>query len=624
MRLEALCAAFILALGLQTLRVFFPLVVYVYGAQPGVSSLAMGRLAIGVFLSAWLAALPVRIFGPRRALMVCAGALALLRLVLQFVAPAHGLWVAAAGTVAFLWTVPALLAIARGSNAEGSVRVGVGLILGLALDVAIAGAFWTWDPVWQRSASAAAVTILTVVVYWFLLRGLLRDPVDAARTDAGFTVAWVLIGLGPLLLLHVLTLHNPARLTAVTGWPLPAALLFVLVADALAVAAAAVVRRGPVALTAAALLIPATYLAQGTGAMAAAGLAAAAICAGVVMVALLAAQGRGRLHPGLARTTAGWAIGALVFVVAAFLYYVGYDVRLPFEAPAVPVVAAALAALAAVAPVYAIHLAPPLRPGRSRPVVALLLVPLLLWAGGRAPRPTPGNGWPLRVMSYNLHQGYATSGAQDLEALARTIEAAGADVVALQEVSRGWVINGSTEMLTWFARRLRMAFAWGPAADATWGNAILSRRPIVAAASTALPRGGAPMRRGVLWAEVDLGRGEQVFVIATHFHHVEDEGAIREGQATAVVQLWKRRARTVLLGDLNATPDAREIALLKDAGLRDAFALAGQGSGLTYSSASPQRRIDYIWVSPDLTPRDFRVLPGQASDHLGIAVTVGR
>jgi endonuclease/exonuclease/phosphatase family metal-dependent hydrolase len=584
----------------------------------------MGRLAIGVFLTAWLAALPVRLLGPSRGLMVCAGALALLRLALQFTAPAQGLWLAAAGTVAFLWAIPALLAVARGGDAEGSVRVGVGLIMGLALDVAIAGVFWTWDPVWQRSASAAGVAIVTVLVYGLLLRGLLRDPVDPARTDTSIAMAWTLAGLGPLLLLHVLVLHNPARLTAVTGWPLPAALLFVLAADALAVATAAVVRHGPGALTAAALLIPAIYLAQGTGSRAAAGLAAGTVCAGIVMVALLAAQGRGRLHPGLARTTAGWAVGALVFVVAAFLYYLGYDVRLPFEAAAVPVVAAALVALAAVAPVYAIHLAPPLRPGRSRPVVALLLVPLLLWGSGRSPRPAPGDGWPIRVMSYNLHQGYATSGAQDLEGLARTIESAGGDVVALQEVSRGWVINGSTEMLSWLARRLRMASVWGPAADAIWGNAILSRRPIATAGNTALPRGGAPMRRGVLWAEVDLGRGERLFVIATHFHHVEGEGAIREPQAAAVVRLWNRRTRTVLLGDLNATPDAREITFLKDAGLRDAFALAGQGSGLTYSSASPQRRIDYIWVSPDLTPRDFRVLPGQASDHLGIAVTVGR
>ena len=137
LRLEVLFAAFTMTLGLQTMRAFFPLVVYVYGTRPGVTSIDMGTLAIGVFLTASLAAVPVRLFGPRRALMLCAGALALLRLAVQFVGPAQGLWLASAGTIAFLWTVPALLAVARGSDPESSARVGIGLVMGLALDVAI-------------------------------------------------------------------------------------------------------------------------------------------------------------------------------------------------------------------------------------------------------------------------------------------------------------------------------------------------------------------------------------------------------------------------------------------------------------------------------------------------------
>lgn len=78
------------------------------------------------------------------------------------------------------------------------------------------------------------------------------------------------------------------------------------------------------------------------------------------------------------------------------------------------------------------------------------------------------------------------------------------------------------------------------------------------------------------------------------------------------------------MGDLNALPDAREIAILRGAGLRDAFALAGQGDGFTYRSDRPYERIDYVWISPDIAAREFKVLPGQASDHLGIAVTVAR
>jgi endonuclease/exonuclease/phosphatase family metal-dependent hydrolase len=213
---------------------------------------------------------------------------------------------------------------------------------------------------------------------------------------------------------------------------------------------------------------------------------------------------------------------------------------------------------------------------------------------------------------------------QDLEALARTIEAADAKVVALQEVSRGWVVNGSTDMLAWLARRLGMVAAWGPAADPSFGNAVLSRRPIANAGYVALPRVGMPMRRGALWAAVDLGGGETLLVIATHLHHVEAHGHVRELQAFAVANLWHERPRAVVLGDFNATPEATEIEVLRRAGLRDAFVLAGAGEGFTYPATRPERRIDYIFVSPDLAVRDFRVLPGTASDHLGIAVTVVR
>jgi endonuclease/exonuclease/phosphatase family metal-dependent hydrolase len=43
----------------------------------------------------------------------------------------------------------------------------------------------------------------------------------------------------------------------------------------------------------------------------------------------------------------------------------------------------------------------------------------------------------VRVLTYNLHFGFDVRGWSDLEAAARAIEATGADVVGLQEVSRG-------------------------------------------------------------------------------------------------------------------------------------------------------------------------------------------
>jgi endonuclease/exonuclease/phosphatase family metal-dependent hydrolase len=78
------------------------------------------------------------------------------------------------------------------------------------------------------------------------------------------------------------------------------------------------------------------------------------------------------------------------------------------------------------------------------------------------------------------------------------------------------------------------------------------------------------------------------------------------------------------MGDLNAEPGSREITMLRAAGLVDAFQ-AGGGTPpdeLTYSSDRPERRIDYIWLSPDLAASGFDATTGTASDHRGVAATV--
>ena len=84
------------------------------------------------------------------------------------------------------------------------------------------------------------------------------------------------------------------------------------------------------------------------------------------------------------------------------------------------------------------------------------------------------------------------------------------------------------------------------------------------------------------------------------------------------------RPATVLLGDLNAEPGSAEIAMLGRAGLVDAFAAGGgrPGDEPTWPSDRPERRIDYLWLPPDLAAAGFAATTGTASDHRGVAVTV--
>ena len=46
------------------------------------------------------------------------------------------------------------------------------------------------------------------------------------------------------------------------------------------------------------------------------------------------------------------------------------------------------------------------------------------------------------------------------------------------------------------------------------------------------------------------------------------------------------------------------------------------GDGYTSRPDNPVKRIDYIWLSNDLTAMDFSISDSRASDHLPVAVTV--
>jgi endonuclease/exonuclease/phosphatase (EEP) superfamily protein YafD len=74
----------------------------------------------------------------------------------------------------------------------------------------------------------------------------------------------------------------------------------------------------------------------------------------------------------------------------------------------------------------------------------------------------------------------------------------------------------------------------------------------------------------------------------------------------------------VLVGDLNARPEWRQVEELLAAGWVDAWAEAGSGPGYTSNAADPRYRIDYLLHTPDLTTVEVEVIESQASDHLAV------
>ena len=619
--------------GVQLMRTLFVgMAVYLTQVHE-VDPVMVGLLGLVVFLSGFLAPVVRRIFGARNALPVVVGLLTLVWLAEKFVSSLPiDLGLSIAGSVLFLWSLPLLFQSLRsGKKADSAVLAVIALLLGLSGETAVKGVFGTVELSWAAGVGAHIVAVFLAVAQGFLLWRFVSTN-DQREEQASAAVRWPYLAIGPTLVLQLLIFQNIAHQTSLIGWPQPAVLTWVLAANLAGIVVAVESARQarsvpwPVLMLLGGLLI-AMVTVDGSGISAAMTMLIGQIVVAVLLVAIARPVSQ---STGVASARGVWAwmnVGMLGLFFLLFLYYATYQIDVLAPQEVVRPLAALLIVLAAVRAGMA-------RLGGGVPVtrvaavagLLLLLLPLVLLARWKDVGPSPGDGLPVRVMTYNIRQGFDVHGRHGLEGLAKVIEEEEPDIVALQEVSRGWVINGSVDVLTWLSQRLEMDYVWGPAADPVWGNAVLSRLPIVSSQNHEMPNNDAVrLDRGFLTVEIDVGGGETIDVIATHFHSGDGDSAIRMPQAEAVLGAVNSGRPTVLLGDFNARPDHPEMLLIADAGFNDALVASGaSGDDFTYPSNAPYERIDYVWASPDLQIRDFSTADSLASDHFAVAATVYR
>ena len=634
---ETAFLALTVVFGLQLLRVLLTGLVFYIRDSLDAGSITPGAYALVLFLLAFLAPTVGRFLGPRRSLVLIAAGLALMRLAEQMVPwAAVDLGLSTVGTVLFLLFIPTYIGHLRTRGDAGVRPFAYGLLLGFAADTAIKGGFGTLDLSWQPKGTADGITVVMFVLHAALLWTVLREKGSEPGGDGGFLRSIPLIALGPILFLELLLYQNIGQQTVLIGWDQAHVVAWLVLASAigLVLATEAMVRPdygGWAAVVGLFGLFPLLVIGERSGLAAAIMvlIGQAAISLAVATIAL--AVGRGGDRSGIGGVSRASGLGMLILLVLAFLYYSNYQFDLPGGSSVIPPLGGAIILVVFLVGAVRFQEYRPLPINRVPAVAAILLLaaPLGYLAAWDEPRPVAPPGYPVRVMSYNLHQGFDVDGDMAIEELAEDIEAQGADIVALQEVSRGWVIDGSVDMLVWLSRRLEMPYVWGPAADSVWGNAVLSRYPILGALTHPMPNNfEIQLERSYTVAQIDVGAPDPLVVIATHLHHVEEEGHLRTPQVLAVIEAWGGRGSSVILGDLNAEPDSPEIRLLEDAGLRDSFVASGAraegNTGYTARSDDLLKRIDYIWISPDIEASAFALTDGAASDHLGLAVTLDK
>ena len=223
----------------------------------------------------------------------------------------------------------------------------------------------------------------------------------------------------------------------------------------------------------------------------------------------------------------------------------------------------------------------------------------------------------VKVLTYNIYHGEDANKGSNLDAVAGIINSLKPDLVALQEVDNKTRRAKKLDLTAELSKRTGMQGIFGKAMDydgGGYGEAVLSRHPIIDTKNNPLPHTAKAEPRAALEVHIELPSGAKMAFVGTHLDHQQDQSN-RMMQAERIMELYENYdLPLVLAGDLNATPGSDPINLLP----RQWSDAAEDNPQPTFPSVKPARRIDYIMYKPKDMWKvvEVRVIDEKvASDH---------
>ena len=577
----------------------------------GAPNTNLAAVAIAVFATSFLALIVANRLGPRRAVGVSAAIFGIstvmltasrsnwLDLALSVVALAAGFW----------W-----LALFHSSRVgEAPPALARALPVAFVADLALRAGFRTQPVVDLAWPVAVGIAVVALLVFGAAaIASLSGDRQWTAPTPLG---ALATVAAPALLLVAETGATNGAQVALAAGLglgPEPARATqigTIVLGVGLAAGSAALVRFGTsrvigaglLALGAALLWWHQPFVALLGGLVLAAGVV---VCAATI---LGASQVPAR-SPTL--IVLALSLGWIVFVVATFGFYAFYALQ-----PAVWAATAVAALATLVVPTPTVRLATPLAASLATVAVA---VPLLAFITAPMPPQPEAPRITFRLMTYNVHQGFNASQIPALEEIVATIAQESPDVLVLQEVVRGWMIDEQHDVLTVLSQRLEMQYVFLPTIGDLYGNAVLSRYPMEVTKRVAYAPGPSQRNqpRGALFVRIG-----DLLVVATHLDHTSDGTFVRQDQVRTILREIGDATSVVVAGDLNAEPGSIEIRLFDQAGYQD----LGQSAGPTTTGQDPPARIDYVWGLGVVGSQAHTTAETNlSSDHRGLIVNITR
>ena len=217
----------------------------------------------------------------------------------------------------------------------------------------------------------------------------------------------------------------------------------------------------------------------------------------------------------------------------------------------------------------------------------------------------------LRVVTYNLQQGYDQDGQRAYQQQLEVIRGLQPDLVGLQESDVARFSGGNADLVRTLAEGLNMYTYYGPkTVTGTFGIALLSRYPLENPQTFFMFSVGE--QTAAITAQVTVNNVPYHILVT----HLGNDGPIIQQQQ--VLQELAGKKNIIAMGDFNFRPTSEQYALT-DQVLDSAWVLAG--SPLT-TGLDPERLIDHIFVSPGTKVKSAEYIVSPVSDHPGLLVEI--
>ena len=226
----------------------------------------------------------------------------------------------------------------------------------------------------------------------------------------------------------------------------------------------------------------------------------------------------------------------------------------------------------------------------------------------------------LRILSYNIHHAEGVDGKLDVPRIAQVILSVEPDLVALQEVDKNTTRTGKVNQDIELAHLTKMNSVFGSNITfqgGQYGNAILSKFPIIKNKNFLLPNVDSGEQRGLLRSQIQISNKENILFFSTHLdHRRSDTERLASAEAINQIISLDNKSPAILAGDFNDVPESPTLKELGKLWLRTNKKILK-----TIPASKPSRQIDYIFVQPK---ERWKIIESQvldediASDHRAI------